>query len=73
MKMVTYTRTELLNLTHRNIPEALDELCDRFDYFFMNIGDSYTLPVYDGHTNQSLKMLGELLMKWKEQRIRSVD
>jgi hypothetical protein len=68
MKFSTYTTNELLTLTDRSVPNALDELCDRFDYFFLQADGTYSIPLHDGHTSQSLKMLGELLMKWKEQK-----
>jgi hypothetical protein len=68
MKSQNYKIDELLKLTNRTVPEALDELCDRYNYFFLRTNGSYELPSYDGHINQTMKMLGELLLKWSEHR-----
>lgn len=69
MKIITkvYTADELLNLTDRTVEEALCELTNRFDYFFLRTDGSYDLPNYDGHTGQTMKMLGELLLKRKRE------
>lgn len=68
MKLTNYKFDELLNLSNRSITEQIDELCDRYDYFFLQTDGTYQLPNHDGHTHQSLKMLGELVLKWKEHK-----
>jgi hypothetical protein len=65
-KFQNFTIDELLNLTSRPLVKAMDELCDRYDYFFLQTGSCYQLPCNDGHSLQALKMLGEVLLKWKQ-------
>ena len=68
MKSNIYKREELLHLTHRDIESALNELTDRYQYFFMQVDGSYDLPNPDGHTHQILRLLGEVLIKREQQK-----
>lgn len=60
-----YSKNELLTLTNRDLDEALTELYDRYNYFYLTIDGKIDLPIYDGQTHQILKMIGEALFKHK--------
>jgi hypothetical protein len=66
MKFTEHKSDELLNLTNRTLVQALDEISDRYHYFFLQTGNTFKIPNHDGHSNQSLVMLGEIILKWEQ-------